>query len=89
MFSRPACRPWDFASGFPPHCWAFNYLDMRATLTQEVFNWNYIQKERAAAQSLKPPSTPIRKHANWCTGGRQCLPASHFRGARVETSRRR
>ena len=31
----------------------FNYLDMRAFLNQSVFNWNYIQKERAAAQSLK------------------------------------
>jgi len=29
---------WISHPGFPPHCWAFNYLDMRATLTQEVFN---------------------------------------------------
>ena len=39
--------------GFPRILGPFNYLDMRATLTQEVFNWNYIQKERAAAQNLK------------------------------------
>jgi outer membrane protein TolC len=31
----------------------FNYLDARGFLNQSVFNWNYIQKERAAAQSLK------------------------------------
>jgi outer membrane protein TolC len=31
----------------------FNYLDARAFLTQQVFNWNYIQRERSAAQSLK------------------------------------
>ena len=31
----------------------FNYLDTRAFLTQEVFNWNYIQRERSAAQNLK------------------------------------
>jgi outer membrane protein TolC len=39
--------------GFPRIVGPFNYLDVRATLTQEVFNWNYIQKERAAAQNLK------------------------------------
>lgn len=31
----------------------FNYLDMRAYLSQSVFNWNYIQKERAATQNVK------------------------------------
>jgi len=31
----------------------FNYMDIRAFLNQSVFNWNYIQKERAAAQSVK------------------------------------
>ena len=31
----------------------FNYFDVAASLNQSVFNWNYIQKERAAAQSLK------------------------------------
>lgn len=31
----------------------FNYFDMRAYLTQSLFNWNYIQKERAAAENLK------------------------------------
>jgi outer membrane protein TolC len=39
--------------GVPTVIGPFNYLDMRAALTQSVFNWNYIQKERAAAQSLK------------------------------------
>ena len=31
----------------------FNYLDMRAFMSQSVFNWNYIQKERASTQNLK------------------------------------
>ena len=39
--------------GFPRVIGPFNYLDMRATMTQEVFNWTDIQKERAASQSLK------------------------------------
>lgn len=39
--------------GVPTVIGPFNYLDMRATLTQSVFNWNYIQKERAAVQNLK------------------------------------
>jgi outer membrane protein TolC len=39
--------------GFPRVVGPFNYLDVRAFLNQSVFNWNYIQKERAAAQSLK------------------------------------
>jgi outer membrane protein TolC len=38
---------------FPRVIGPFNYLDTRAFLTQQVFNWNYIQKERSAAQSLK------------------------------------
>jgi outer membrane protein TolC len=38
---------------FPRVIGPFNYLDMRAYLTQQVFNWNYIQKERAAVQNLK------------------------------------
>jgi len=40
-------------AGFPRVVGPFNYLDVRAFLDQSVFNWNYIQKERAAAQSLK------------------------------------
>ena len=40
-------------AGFPRVLGPFNYLDVRAFLDQSVFNWNYIQKERAAAQSLK------------------------------------
>ena len=39
--------------GVPRVVGPFNYLDARAFLNQSVFNWNYIQKERAAAQSLK------------------------------------
>jgi outer membrane protein TolC len=39
--------------GLPRVIGPFNYLDARAFLNQSVFNWNYIQKERAAAQSLK------------------------------------
>lgn len=39
--------------GIPRVIGPFNYLDIRASLNQSVFNWNYIQKERAAAQSLK------------------------------------
>ncbi len=39
--------------GLPRVVGPFNYLDMRAFVNQSVFNWNYIQKERAAAQSLK------------------------------------
>lgn len=31
----------------------FNYLDARASGTQSLFNWNYIEKERAAAQNIK------------------------------------
>jgi outer membrane protein TolC len=40
-------------SGIPRVIGPFNYLDMRAFLTQSIFNWNYIQKERSAAESLK------------------------------------
>jgi outer membrane protein TolC len=39
--------------GLPAVVGPFNYFDIRASLTQSVFNWNYIQKERAAAQSVK------------------------------------
>jgi len=39
--------------GFPRVLGPLNYLDARAFLNQSVFNWNYIQKERAAAQSVK------------------------------------
>ena len=39
--------------GVPRVIGPFNYLDMRAYLNQSVFNWNYIQKERAATQNLK------------------------------------
>jgi outer membrane protein TolC len=39
--------------GLPRVVGPFNFFDVRAFLNQSVFNWNYIQKERAAAQSLK------------------------------------
>jgi outer membrane protein TolC len=39
--------------GVPRVIGPFNYLDMRAYLSQSVFNWNYIQKERASTQSEK------------------------------------
>jgi len=39
--------------GVPRVIGPFNYLDMRAYLSQSVFNWNYIQKERASTQNLK------------------------------------
>lgn len=39
--------------GLPRVVGPFNYFDVRGYVTQSVFNWNYIQKERAAAQTLK------------------------------------
>ena len=39
--------------GIPRVIGPFNYMDVRAFLNQSVFNWNYIQKERAAAQGLR------------------------------------
>ena len=39
--------------GIPRVVGPFNYLDARVFLDQSVFNWNYIQKERAAAQDLR------------------------------------
>lgn len=39
--------------GLPTVVGPFNYLDMRAFVNQSVFNWNYIQKERAATQNMK------------------------------------
>jgi outer membrane protein TolC len=39
--------------GIPRVVGPFNYLDMRAFMSQSVFNWNYIQKERASTQNLK------------------------------------
>jgi outer membrane protein TolC len=40
-------------SGIPRVIGPFNYFDARASLNQSLFNWNYIQKERAAAENLK------------------------------------
>jgi outer membrane protein TolC len=39
--------------GIPRVVGPFNYLDARATGTQSLFNWNYIEKERAAAQNIR------------------------------------
>jgi outer membrane protein TolC len=39
--------------GIPRVIGPFNYFDARAFLNQSLFNWNYIQKERAAAENLK------------------------------------
>ena len=39
--------------GFPRVVGPFNYFDARSFLNQSLFNWNYLQKERAAAQNLK------------------------------------
>lgn len=73
--------------GFPRIVGPFNYLDMRATLTQEVFNWNYIQKERAAAQSLKAAEYTYKEARELVVlvVGNAYLQAISG-GARVETS---
>jgi outer membrane protein TolC len=39
--------------GLPRVVGPFNYLDLRASVNQSIFNWNYNEKERAAAESLK------------------------------------
>jgi len=39
--------------GIPRVIGPFNYLDTRVFWNQSVFNWNYIQKERAAAEGVK------------------------------------
>lgn len=39
--------------GIPRVVGPFNYFDGRASGTQSLFNWNYIEKERAAAQNIK------------------------------------
>lgn len=39
--------------GIPEIIGPFNYMDARGYLTQSVFNWNYLQTERASEQSLK------------------------------------
>jgi outer membrane protein TolC len=39
--------------GIPRIIGPFNYLDARGYLTQSIFNWNYLQRERAAVQNLK------------------------------------
>ena len=39
--------------GLPRVVGPFNYSDIRGSVSQSLFNWNFIQKERAAAQDLK------------------------------------
>lgn len=39
--------------GVPTVIGPFNYLDIRGSVTQSVFNWSYIQRERSSAQNLK------------------------------------
>ena len=39
--------------GIPRVVGPFNYFDARASATQSLFNWNYIEKERAAAQNIR------------------------------------
>jgi outer membrane protein TolC len=39
--------------GLPRVVGPFNYSDIRASVSQSLFNWNFIQKERAAAQDMK------------------------------------
>ena len=39
--------------GVPQIIGPYNYLDARGYLTQSVFNWNYLQNERASVQNLK------------------------------------
>ena len=41
------------ASGIPRVVPAFNYFDARASLSQSIFNFKNIEKERAASESLK------------------------------------
>lgn len=47
--------------GLPRVIGPFNYFDARGFLNQSVFNWNYIQKERAAAQSQKAAEYSYRE----------------------------
>jgi outer membrane protein TolC len=46
--------------GVPTVIGPFNYLDMRAYLNQSVFNWNYIQKERSAAEGEKAAQLSLK-----------------------------
>jgi outer membrane protein TolC len=39
--------------GIPQIIGPYNYLDARGYLSQSVFNWNYVQNERASVQNLK------------------------------------
>jgi outer membrane protein TolC len=39
--------------GAPEIIGPFNYMDARGYLSQSVFNWNYLQNERASVQNLK------------------------------------
>ncbi|HVO64786.1 MAG TPA: TolC family protein [Terriglobales bacterium] len=39
--------------GIPQIIGPYNYLDARASFSQSVFNWNYIQNQRASVQNVK------------------------------------
>jgi outer membrane protein TolC len=49
----PLFAPGSNASTFPRVIPAFNYFDMRANLSQSVFNFRDLEKERASVESLK------------------------------------
>ncbi len=40
-------------AGFPRVIGPFNFMDIRGNLSQSIFNWNNIERARAASQSLK------------------------------------
>ena len=49
----PLFAPGSNASTFPRVTPAFNYFDMRASLSQSVFNYHDLEKARASSQSVK------------------------------------
>ena len=49
----PLFEPSGSTSNIPRVLPAFNYFDARATLTQSVFNFNSLEKERSAAESVR------------------------------------
>src|SRR5271154_1111947 len=49
----PLFEPAGSASNLPRVVPAFNYFDARATLSQSVFNFNSLEKERSAAESVR------------------------------------
>jgi outer membrane protein TolC len=49
----PLFEPTGSTHTFPPTIPAFNYFDARASLSQSVFNYKDLQRERASMESLK------------------------------------